>query len=89
MNALRIMVLLHHSRNNEPITWEGYDPSLLADAHIYLNDNEFIKPKDFGVVTKSNFQDTDYNVTEKGRVFINALISLPDPVQAFRMPIPQ
>lgn len=86
MNALCIMVLLHHARSNEPITWEGYNPLLLADAHIYLNDNEFIKPKDFNT---SNFRDTNYNVTEKGRVFINALTSLPDPVQAYRMPIPQ
>lgn len=88
MNALHIMVLLHHHQSNEPIVWDAFDTKLIAEAHVYLNDNEFIKPKDFGVVTMSNFQDTAYHITEKGRVFINALISLPDPVKAFRMPIP-
>ncbi len=94
MQPIHIMVLLHHGMNRNPFPGIDYTINLpysskiLGDAYVLLVNEDLMRPKDFGSVTVDNFHGTTYTITEKGRVMINALMSVPLPVQAWTMPKP-
>jgi hypothetical protein len=58
----------------------------VPEAHVFLVREELMLPQDHGVVTVNNYKGTGYNISEKGRILINALMTMPMPVQAWTMP---
>lgn len=85
MNVVTLEVMLHHFYKPTPFP---YDSPAVYDAHHMLVAEDMIKPVDFGPISRGTYL-TNYKTTERGRVFVNALMSVPLPVQAWQMPKPQ
>jgi hypothetical protein len=90
MNIVTLEVLLHCFYRVEAFP---YDSPAAQDAHAWLQSNELIEESIRSRVVNEGSQGPlieprTYRVTERGRVYINALISVPLPVLAWRMPIP-
>lgn len=78
MNIIELEVILHHTYNPTPIARNG--PAQQAEQRL-LNDG--LIERDPHVASPGVFR-----LTERGRVFINALKNVPLPVQAWVNPIP-
>jgi hypothetical protein len=90
MNIAQLEVMIHHTYNPEPFP---RDTLAVRDAHQMLLDNVMIEETIRSRVTNAGergelVEVRTYRATEKGRVFVNALMSVPLPVLAYRMPIP-
>lgn len=84
MNIVTLEVLLHHAYKPEPYP---RDTPAVRDAHMLLVREGLIVPENGGDVVHNNCLFI-YRTTERGRVYINALMSVQLPVQAWTMPKP-
>lgn len=90
MNVVSLEVILHHFYRTEPFP---RDTPAVHDAHsMLLNEGMIEEDIRSRIVNEGSsgalVEPRTYRVTERGRVFVNALISVPLPVQAWRIPIP-
>jgi len=83
MQIAQLEVMLHHFYRSSPFP---HDTPAYRDAHIELLKEQLIEtcdnPKADGV------KHSNLVLTERGRIFVNALISVPLPVKAWCIPIP-
>lgn len=89
MNITCMILLLHYARSD--CTYPQLDaPSDIPDAHVRLVEEGLmeLKPGYGEKVTKDDYHLAQYRITEKGRVYIQALMAVPVPVQAWTMPKP-
>lgn len=84
MNIIQLEVLLHFAYSPEPFHFQTQAVHI-AQA---ICEREMLMEE----TTRSRVVNLDdkriYYLTEKGRVFVNALLSTPLPVAAYVMPIP-
>lgn len=88
MRVIDLKVMLHHFYRPDPYP---HDSPAANDAHlILLNDGLIEEPLAQRMIHEHDHKYTNrsFTVTEKGRVFVNALMSVPLPIQAWRMPVP-
>lgn len=78
MNVVELKVMLHHFY--DPLPVEPRTDAVI-DAERRLIASGLIKPSNPGK------EDFAYRATERGRVFVNALVNVPLPVQAWVNPI--
>lgn len=92
MNIIQLQVMLHHFYDPTPYP---KDTPTIRDAHVTLLLERMLErtPEDTcyeGTITgiRDGLPLRSYRVTERGRVFVQGLMSLPLPVQAWTLPKP-
>jgi hypothetical protein len=83
MRIIDMEVILHHFYRTDPFP---QDTPIVHDAHARLLEEKLIELNDD--IPVINPCTKHWEVTERGRVFVNALMSVPLPVAAWKMPIP-
>lgn len=88
MRVVDLEVLLHHFYRPEPYP---DDSPAIREAHVTLiRENMIEEGMGQRVRNEHNnmYTNRNFTLTERGRVYVNALMSVPLPVQAWRIPIP-
>jgi hypothetical protein len=90
MTPVCLEVILHHFYN--PAPYPKDTPAVRIAHETLVKENLIEEDLRSRVVNEGSsgtlVEPRTYRVTERGRVFVNALISVPLPVQAWRIPIP-
>ncbi len=91
MNVVSLEIMLHHFY--KPIPFPADTPAV-RDAHAMLEAEGLIEETLHSRVgnagsTEAPITERSFNVTERGRVFVNALTSVMLPVQAWTIPSKQ
>lgn len=100
MNVVVIQVMLHHFYC--PVPYPGSSPAI-RDAHMRCINEGLLEPTPETMESKSSddivrmlvtgskevdLRTATFRVTERGRVYVNGLMAVPTPVQAWVMPKP-